>query len=120
MREKENVIMIKSYRFAVRIVGLYKYLQARREVVISKQLLRSGTSIGANLEEAQGAASGRDFLAKMHIVYKEIRETQYWLRLLGAGNFLSQQESASIQADCEELLRITGTIIKTLKKQHQK
>lgn len=80
---KDNVIQIKSYAFALEIVKTYKYLvQEKNEFVLSKQLLRSGTSIGANVEEALGGQSDKDFYFKLNIVYKEARETHYWLRLL--------------------------------------
>ncbi len=80
---KENVIQEKTYKFAIRAVKLYKYLvDEKREFVLSKQLLRSGTSIGANVEEAIGGQSKKDFIAKISIAYKEARETHYWLRIL--------------------------------------
>lgn len=80
---KENIIQIKSYAFAVRIVKVYKYLcEEKKEYVLSKQLLRSGTSIGANIEEAIGGQTDKDFFAKLTIAYKEARETHYWIRLL--------------------------------------
>ena len=81
--KKNNIIQIKSYDFAVKIVNLYRYLsREKREIVLSKQLLRSGTSIGANIEEAIGGQSRKDFYAKLTIAYKEARETHYWIRLL--------------------------------------
>ena len=80
---KENIIQIKSYAFAVRIVKVYKYLcEEKKEYVLSKQLLRSGTSIAANIEEAIGGQTDKDFFAKLSIAYKEARETHYWIRLL--------------------------------------
>ncbi len=80
---KENIIQIKSYAFAVRIVKVYKYLcEEKKEYVLSKQLLRSGTSIGANIEEAIGGQTDKDFFAKLNIAYKEAIETHYWIRLL--------------------------------------
>ncbi len=111
-----NVILEKSFLLSVRIVKLSQYLQKRKnEFVISKQVLRSGASTGANLEEAQGASSAKDFLAKMNIVYKETRETQYWLKLLRDSAILNQIETGSILKDVDELLRICGSIIKSLK-----
>jgi four helix bundle protein len=81
--KEQNVIQQKSYDFAIRIVNLYKYLATeKKELVLSKQILRSGTSIGANVEEAIGAQSDKDFLNKLSIAYKEARETHYWIRLL--------------------------------------
>jgi four helix bundle protein len=109
-----NIIKDKSYKFALRIVGLYKYLE-KKESVLSKQILRSGTSVGANIEEAIGAQSRRDFLSKISIAYKEIRETKYWIRLLADSNYIDKKIKISMLDDCEELLKITGKIISTLK-----
>jgi four helix bundle protein len=90
--KKDNVIQIKSYNFAIRIVELYKDLSVnKREFILSKQLLRSGTSIGANIEEAIGRQSRKDFYAKLTISYKEARESHYWIRLLKDTNYLSQE-----------------------------
>jgi four helix bundle protein len=112
----ENVLLDKSYAFAIRIVNLYKFLyQEKKDTVLSKQILRSGTSIGANAEEAVGAQSRKDFISKLSIAYKEARETNYWLRLLRDTNFLNQEQAASLLMDCEELLKITGSILKTVK-----
>lgn len=89
--KKGNIIQEKSYDFAVRIVNLYKHLsQEKKEFVLSKQLLRSGTSIGANIEETIGGQSRKDFYAKLTIAYKEARETHYWIRLLKDTSFLSK------------------------------
>ncbi len=111
-----NVIQEKSYAFALRTVKLYQHLvERKKEFVLSKQVLRSGTSIGANAEEALGGQSGRDFLAKFNIAYKEARETHYWLRLLRDSGYLTDAEAASMIADCEELLKLSGSIIKTMK-----
>jgi len=105
---KENLIQQKSYSFALRIIKLYSYLtENKKEYVLSKQILRSGTSIGANVEEALGAQSKSDFIAKLSIAYKEARETSYWIRLL--------KEFNSIMADIKELLRIITKIQKTSK-----
>jgi four helix bundle protein len=113
-----NAIQEKSYAFALRMVRMYQHLtEQRKEFVLSKQVLRSGTSIGANVEEAIGGQSGKDFIAKMSYAYKEARETHYWLRLLKDAGYLGESESASIIMDCEELLRLTGGIIKTMKRQ---
>jgi four helix bundle protein len=87
----------------------------KKEFVLSKQILRSGTSIGANIEEAIGAQSNKDFLSKLSIAYKEARETHYWLRLLHDSDMLNESEVISILSDCEELLRIIGSIQKKLK-----
>ena len=112
----DNVIQQKSFAFAIRIVNVYKYLiSERKEFVLSKQLLRSGTSIGANIEESIGGQSDKDFLSKISIAYKESRETIYWLKLLQATNYLSQQESESLLIDAEEICRIIGKIQITIK-----
>lgn len=114
--KKDNVIQIKSYDFAVRVVKLYKHLyQEKKEFVLSKQLLRSGTSIGANVEEAIGGQSRKDFFAKLTIAYKEARESHYWIRLLNDTDFLSDKESASLLTDIEEILKIIGSIQKTIR-----
>jgi four helix bundle protein len=113
---KENIIQIKSYAFAVRTVKVYQYLcEEKKEYVLSKQLLRSGTSIGANIEEAIGGQSGKDFYAKLTIAYKEARETHYWVRLLTDTNYLSKEENESLLYDIDELLKIIGSIQKTLR-----
>ena len=113
---KENIIQIKSYAFAVRIVKVYKNLcEVKKEYVLSKQLLRAGTSVGANIEEAIGGQSEKDFFAKLTIAYKEARETHYWLRLLTDTEFITKEESESLLFDIEELLKIIGSIQKTLR-----
>ena len=112
----DNPVQEKSYAFALKIVRLYRYLcEEKKEFVLSKQVLRSGTSIGANVEEAIGAQSEKDFLSKMSIAYKEARETHYWLRLLRDSNILDSRHTDLIFDDCDELLRLSGSIIKTLK-----
>ncbi len=114
--KKDNIVQIKSYDFAVRIVKVYKYLcDKKKEFVLSKQLLRSGTSIGANIEEAIGGQSEKDFYMKLTIAYKEARETHYWIRLLTDTNYLTSEESKSLLYDVEELLKIIGSIQKTMK-----
>ncbi len=114
-----NIVQEKSYAFALRMVKLHRYLMGqKKEFVLSKQVLRSGTSIGANVEEAIGGQSGRDFAAKMSIAYKEARETHYWLRLLRDSGYLGEAESAAIIIDCEELMKLTGSIIKTMKEKN--
>jgi four helix bundle protein len=113
---KENVIQIKSYAFAVKIVNICKFLQAeKKEYILSKQLIRSGTSIGANIEEAIGGQSRKDFFAKLTISYKEARETKYWIRLLTDTNYLTKEQTAPLLEDIEELLRIIGSIQKTIR-----
>ena len=104
----------KSFLFSVRIVKLARYLQEdKKEYILSKQLIRSGTSIGANIVEAQQAQSRADFISKLSIALKEASETNYWLRLLNATDYLSESEFSSIIADCKELERILTSIIKT-------
>lgn len=108
---KDNVIQVKSYAFAVRVVRLYQHLsESKKEFVLSKQVLRAGTSIGANAEEAIGGQSKADFISKMSIAYKEARETSYWLRLLKDTGYLTKAEFDSVHADVEELCRILGKI----------
>ena len=112
----ENVIEIKSFDFAVRIVNLYKYLTAfKKEYVLSKQLLRSGTSVGANVAEAEQAQSRPDFVSKMNIALKETSETKYWIKLLKATDFLSEKESSSLLSDCVKLEKLLVSIIKSSK-----
>ena len=114
--KKENVIQDKSYAFAIRTVYLYRFLtDQKKEFVLSKQLLRSGTSIDANVEEGIGGQSEKDFYSKLNISYKEARETHYWLRLLRDTNYLSEEETKSMLGDRDELLKIIGSIIKTMK-----
>lgn len=113
---ESNLIVGKSMDFAVRIVNLYKYLKTEKsEHVLSKQLLRSGTSIGANVNEAVHAQSKADFVAKMYIALKESGETEYWLKLLEKTDYLSKVQADSILKDCTELLKILVSIIKTTK-----
>ena len=112
-----SIIAEKSKRFAVRIVNLYKYLCDNiKECVLSKQILRSGTSIGANIHEAVQAQSRGDFISKMSIALKEASETEYWLDLLHETDFISPDEYKSISNDCSEINKILISIIKTSKK----
>lgn len=112
----ESIVFEKSKKFAVRIVNLYKSLRdERNETVLSKQLLRSGTSIGANIAEANCAFSKKDFLAKMYIAFKECSESCYWLELLYSTNYLTQSEFSSINADCVEIRKMLSSITKTMK-----
>lgn len=119
----ESVIRDKSKAFAIRIVRLYRYLcDEKKEFVLSKQLLRSGTSIGANVVEAQAAVSKKDFLAKMYVSFKECCETEYWLELLHETGYLSDSEFESINQDNTTLKKllssITFTTSNNLKKGH--
>lgn len=112
----DNPIQTKSYAFALRIVKLYRFLcDEKKEFVLSKQIVRSGTSIGANVEEAIGGQSNKDFLSKMSIAYKEARETHYWLRLLRDSDILDAKHVEPVIEDCEELLKLSGSIIRTTK-----
>ncbi len=108
----ESIIEQKSFEFALEIIDLYSRLQEQREYVISKQLLRSATSIGANVEEASGGQSTKDFLAKMYIAYKEARETKYWLRLIQKSQIVTIDVSNELQ-DVDEIVRILSSITKT-------
>jgi four helix bundle protein len=108
----QSIIQQKSFAFALQIIGLYQRLQEQREFVISKQVLRSGTSIGANVEEASAGQSRRDFLSKMAIASKEARETRYWLRLLQEST-LTQIDVNPELAAVDELIRILTSIVKT-------
>ena len=111
-----KAIQIKSREFAIRIVGCYKFLvEQRNEYVMSKQLLRCGTSIGANTRESKNAQSRMDFLNKLNIALKEADETEYWLDLLHATNYLDDTLYESINSDCAELIKLLTSIIKKLK-----
>ncbi len=113
---KENIVRDKSYRFALRIIKLYRYLiEQKREFVLSKQILRSGTSIGANVEEAIGGHSDKDFISKLTVAYKEARETRYWLNLLIDSGYLELKLAESLLNECEEICRIIGSIQRTCK-----
>lgn len=114
--KKDNIIREKSFAFAVKIIEVTKYLmEERKEFVLSKQLLRAGTSIGANIEEAIGSHSGKDFLFKIGISYKEARETIYWVKLLKEVDYLSAPDAISLIEDAEELCRIISAIQITMK-----
>ena len=111
-----NPVVIKSYAFAKQIIFVYKAIcNDKKEFILSKQLLRSGTSIGANVEEAQGAQSKKDFFAKMAISYKEAREIRYWVNLLHDTGFLTFEQFDLLNRDCEELLKIIGSIQRSIK-----
>ena len=109
----ESITENKSFQFAVRIVNLYKYLtKEKNEYVLSKQLLRSGTSIGANVSEGERAQSKADFYAKMSIALKEANETYYWLKLLYETDYLTEKEFLSVEIDVNELISLLVSIIK--------
>ncbi len=113
---KDNMIADKSMEFAIRIVKLYKYLSnEKREHVISKQLLRSGTSIGANVREGIYAQSRSDFVSKMSIALKEASETEYWLELLERTDYLTKGQGFSIQEDCHGIAKMLTAIVKNAK-----
>lgn len=112
----ERTVERKSFLFAVRIVKLCKHLNAgKKEYTLAKQLLRSGTSVGANIAEAEQAQSRADFISKMSIALKEAGETDYWLRLLRATEYLNEEEFRSIYKDCGELEKMLTAIVKTTK-----
>lgn len=113
---KENNLKDKSYKFALRIVKLYRFLvEEKKEYVLAKQVLRSGTSIGANVTEANQAQSAADFIHKLSIALKESFETEYWLCLLRDSEYLTEKQSESLIADCNELQKILTSSIKTSK-----
>lgn len=113
----DNILEPKSYRFALRVIKLYKLLcSEKKEFVLSKQVLRSGTAIGALIREAAHAQSKADFLNKMNIALKEANETEYWLMLLKDSMYLSLPEFDSLFKDCDELIRLLVSIVKTTKK----
>ena len=115
--EKENIVKEKSYKFSLRIVKLFKYLvEIKKEFLLSKQVLRCGTSIGANIEEAIGGITKKDFINKVFIAYKEARETHYRIRLLRDSDYLENNISESLLFECEEIIKLTGKIISTSRK----
>ena len=112
----DNAVQEKSFHFAVRIVNLCKFLQnEKKEYILYKQLFRCGTSIGANVAEAQQAQSRADFVSKLNIALKEAYETDYWLRLLHETNYLTESAFQSVISDCRELEKLLISIIKTAK-----
>jgi four helix bundle protein len=113
---KESILREKSYNFALRIIKLYQFMsEAKKEFVLSKQILRSGTSIGANIEEGEHAQSKTDFVHKLSIAQKEAAETNYWLRLLRDSHYLTAKQSESVLIDCEEIQKMITSSIKTAK-----
>jgi four helix bundle protein len=114
---KENPLKDKSYQFAIRIVKLSQFLkQDKREFVLSKQILRSGTAIGALIREAEFGQSRADFTSKMSISLKEANETEYWLSLVKDTDFISEKQFVSLQSDCKELIAMLVSTVKTSKK----
>ena len=117
MPRKENAIEIKSGLYSDRIVKMYQYLTSHRhENILSKQILRSGTSIGANVAESFNAQSDADFVNKMNIALKEADESLYWLKKLRAGNFITEKEFTSMETDNTEIIKLLTSIVKTKKK----
>ena len=117
--KQDNIIQEKTFAFAVRVIKLYKHLcEEKKEFVLSKQVLRSGTSIGANIEESIGGQSDKDFFTKLTIAYKETRETIYWLKLLLATDYLNHEQADSLLKDAEEICKILGKIQITIKKRN--
>lgn len=115
--DKDNVIVSKSKVFAIRVINLYKFLcNEKKEYVMSKQILRSGTSVGANVREAVRGQSKADFYAKMNIALKEISETEYWLELLYETDYIEKMHFESIYNDCKEIIKILTSITKTQNK----
>lgn len=115
--ESKNIVANKSYAFALRIIKLYKYLISdKKEFVLSKQILRSGTSIGANVKEAEHAQSKKDFTHKMNIALKEANETEYWLMLLKDSEYINVDSFNSIHPDSVELIKLLSSIVKSSKK----
>ncbi len=113
---KENIVKNKSFLFAIRIVRLYQFLMAeKKEFVLSKQLLRSGTSVGAMVREAEHAETKKDFIHKMAIAQKEINESIYWLELLKETDYLSVNEFESLNVDAVEIIKLITSIIKSAK-----
>ena len=113
MKQSGNLIVDKSKVFAIRIIRLYQHLQKQNEYVLSEQLLRSATSIGANVKEAIRGQSKKDFRAKLSIAQKEASESEYWLELLVETDYIDQSQFESIYADCVELIKILTAILKS-------
>lgn len=112
---KDNIIIQKSYSFALAIIQLYKLLTEKKEYVLSKQILRSGTSVGANIHEAVAGESKKDFIHKLGIALKEARETSYWLNLLKDSGYITKEEFNKLNNSCDELIKILNSIILTTK-----
>ena len=115
---KENIIVSKSYAFALEIVKLYKILAEQKEFVLSKQLLRSGTSIGANIHEGIASESKKDFIHKLGISLKEAKETSYWLNLLKDSRYISEEQFELLINACNEIIKILNSIILTTKQRY--
>lgn len=114
--QTKSIKMEKAYKFAIRIVNLHKVLQDRKEYILSKQLLRSGTAIGALLWESEQAQSKADFIHKVNIALKEANESYYWISLLKDTGYMNETEYESLINDCDELIKLTASVVKTSKK----
>ncbi|MFB0971469.1 MAG: four helix bundle protein [Neofamilia sp.] len=114
--QENSIVYEKAFKFSVRIVGLFQFLQERNEYVMSKQILRSGTSVGANIKEAIYAQTKKDFAYKMNIALKESAETEYWLELLRETDFISEKMFKSLNDDNSEIIRILISSVKTASK----
>jgi four helix bundle protein len=115
--DRNNIIQNKTYNFSLKIIELYKFLCVnKKEYILAKQFLRSGTSIGANVEEAIGGVTKKDFRNKIYVAYKEARETKYWIRLLRDSGYLEPNNADELLNDFEEIIKILGKIISTLNK----
>ena len=115
---KDNIIVQKSYEFALKIIRLYQQLAEKKEYVLSKQILRSGTSIGANIHEGVSGESKKDFIHKLGIAVKEARETSYWLSLLKDSGYITTEEFTGLNNQCTEIIRILNSIILTTKERY--
>ncbi|MBU8893672.1 MAG: four helix bundle protein [Bacteroidales bacterium] len=113
--KSENIIVSKTYAFALKAIRLYKSLLSNNKYILSKQFLKSATSIGANVEEAIGGQSKKDFIAKLSISYKEAREVHYWIRLLKDSSLINLEIANDLLMDCEEILKILTANLKTSK-----
>ena len=117
--KENNVIQEKSFRFGVNVITFCKELKSlNKEAIISNQLLRAGTSVGANIEEGLGSQTNKDFYFKFSIAYKEARESLYWLKLIAEANLSKKEKTVQLMKDCDEILRILGSILKTLRNSH--
>src|SRR5258705_6708482 len=116
--ERKNIIVQKSYSFALEIIRLYKSLIEKKEYILSKQILRSGTSIGANIHEAVSGQSKKDFIHKLGIAAKEARETMYWLNLLRDADYIALDQFSKLNNTCDEIIKILNSIILTTKERY--
>ncbi|RKE95148.1 four helix bundle protein [Ichthyenterobacterium magnum] len=117
-KESKSIVAEKAYAFALLVISIYKELKTENEFILSRQILRSGTSIGANVNEAISAESKKDFVHKLSISLKEARETKYWLNLLKDSNFIHQEMYNKSNKKCEELIKILSSIILTTKQRY--